>query len=469
MHEVDLLIVGAGPAGMAAAVAVSQVGLKVLLLDEQPGAGGQIYRSVTRTDPRRLKILGADYAHGADLAAALAASEATHVSGATVWQMQPSRPDDATFDVTFSVAGVPRTVRARKLLLATGALERPVSLPGWTLPGVMTAGAAQILIKTSGLLANRAVLAGSGPLIYLLAAQMLRAGKPPLALVETQTGADFRAALRHLQAALAGWRTLLKGIGLLAELRRGGVRRIIGASGLAIEGVDHAEALSFTAGGRRRRIDCDTVLLHQGVVPNTQAGRSLGLAHDWDERQRCFYPKLDPWGESSLPGVFVAGDGAGISGAIAAEHAGRIAGLRAASQLGTITEAALLELTRDDVHALARERILRPFLDCAYPPSPEIRAPDDATIICRCEEVTAGTIRAIARACDGPNQTKAFSRVGMGPCQGRYCGLTVTEILAEATGRSPGEVGSWRIRPPLKPITLGELAALDESGVSGMD
>ena len=459
MTMVDLIVIGAGPAGMAAATEAAGLGLSVTVLDEQTAAGGQIYRAVTGAGAQRGAVLGQDYLDGAALAGAMQASGVRHLTGAVVWNIEP---DADGITVTWSQDGRAAQLRAARLILATGALERPVPIPGWTLPGVMTAGAGQILLKASGLVAERAVLAGSGPLLYLLAAQMVRAGTPPLALVETQGMRDTIRALPHLARGLRGWRTLIKGLGLLAELRRAGVRRITGARDLAVEGQDRATALRFAAGGRTQRIACDTVLLHQGVVPNTQASRALRLDHDWLAAQQCFAPRLDAWGETSQPGIFVAGDGAGIAGALAAAEAGRLAACQVAHQLGRIDAAARDARARAPAARLGAERALRPFLDAAYTPAAQVLAPADDTIICRCEEVTAGQVRGWAKlGCTGPNQTKAFGRVGMGPCQGRYCGLSVTALLTEAQGMDPAEVGAYRIRAPLKPVTLGEVAALD--------
>ena len=458
MTEVDLVIVGAGPAGMSAAVTAAEIGLSVLLLDEQPAAGGQIYRNVAKAAGTRGDILGKDYTYGLALVAAVQNAAIGHVSDATVWKIG----EDGT--VAYSVNGKASVIQARKVIIATGALERPVPIPGWTLPGVMTAGAAQILLKQSGLVAERAVICGSGPLIYLIAQQMIRAGKPPLAIIETQTKSDLLNAMRHLPHALRGWRYLMKGAKLLSEIKRAGVMRVTGAENLRIEGDAEVRALAFTHRGKITRIQCDLVLLHQGVVPNTQATRSLRLEHSWSSAQRCFHPITNEWGLSSLETVYVAGDGAGIGGAKAAEQAGAISALHVAFALGFITKADRDKRAAPILRLQSAELALRPFLDRAYQPSDQVLKPADDTVICRCEEVTAGDIRAYAQlGCTGPNQTKAFGRSGMGPCQGRYCGLTVTELLSQETGTTPDAVGSYRIRPPLKPITLGELATLEQT------
>ena len=292
----------------------------------------------------------------------------------------------------------------------------------------------------------------------------MTAGAAPKALVETQSRRNYLAACSHFGGAVKGWRAVAKGLGLLANLRRAKVTRYMGASDLAVLGSDFATGLRFLSGGKKHELSCDTVLLHQGVVPNTQIAHSLGLDHQWSDTRRCFEPILNGWGQTSNPRFFVAGDGGRILGARAAELQGELAAIEILHLIGRMDSAARDELAVSPRRALMRETAVRPFLDAIYAPPQEITCPADHVTVCRCEEVTAGDIRRYAGlGCKGPNQTKAFGRVGMGPCQGRYCGLTVTELLAQATGRAPEQVGYFRIRAPLKPVTLGEIAALADS------
>jgi len=447
----DLVVIGAGPAGMAAALAARRRGLDVLLLDEQPDVGGQIYRSITTTDDQRQRILGPDYSHGAALAKAVKAAGVEHWPGTAVWQVDP----DKTVHVLRE--GAVRHVAAKALVIATGAMERPFPVPGWTLPGVMTAGAGQILLKNAALVPGvPVVLAGCGPLLYLLAAQYLRAGVRIQAILDTAGGTDWRLAIRHASALLAGWGYVRKGLGLLREIKAAGVPFHQGVDQLRIEGTDAAEALQFASRGQTHRIDCRLVLLHQGVVPNNQVTWSLRAAHHWDDEQLCWVPTCNEWGETSLPGVYVAGDGAGIGGALVAEWQGELAGIAAANALGQGTAQ-----RGDELRARIRQHMaIRPFLNRQYRPRDQFRIPADDVIVCRCEEVTAGCIREqVALGCSGPNQTKSFSRCGMGPCQGRQCGLTVTEVIAQAAKLPPADVGYYRIRPPLKSLTLAQLAS----------
>jgi NADPH-dependent 2,4-dienoyl-CoA reductase/sulfur reductase-like enzyme len=456
--SIDLIVIGAGPAGLSAAATAAELGLSVVLLDEQPNAGGQVFRGVEHSSQNLKGILGPDYAGGALLLARARSAGVKHIGQAVVWRIET----DGT--VVFSIDGKAQTMRATRILLATGALERAAPLPGWTLPGVMTVGAAQILLKQSSMLPKLAILAGSGPLLYLFASQMIRAGVPPVALVETQTMTELRRAIRFLPKALKDWRTLLKGLKMLSLIRSAGIPRYKSASDLEVIGSGKAQALRFYVSGNVHQIDCETVLLHQGVVPNPQINRALDLPHVWNNRQRSFIPQTDEWGAVLDTDIHIAGDGAGIVGAEASEVQGILAALDIVHRLGHLGVAVRDQRAAPLRKKLRRAIASRPFLDHAYPPTEQVLNPADSTVICRCEEVTAGEIRALTKQGDiGPNQIKSFTRCGMGPCQGRYCGLSVTQILADSLGKSADEVGYFHIRYPIKPVTLQELASLAEN------
>ena len=450
----DLAIVGAGPAGMAAALEGARLGLRVAVLDEQPRPGGQVYRHAARPAPGLAAALGPDHAEGMALVERFHAADIKYLPGTTVWDLNGAR------EIGFSRAGAAEQATAGQVILATGAMERPVPIPGWTLPGVMTVGAAQILLKTASLVpAEPVVLAGGGPLLYLLAWQYLEAGASIRALVETTPRRNQLAALPHAPALALESGLLARGWGWLRDLRRAGVERIREARGLAIEGQGACEAIAFTAGGAPGRIETGLVLLHEGVIPNTHVTMALGCDHWWDGVQMCWRPRLDTNGRTSLPGILVAGDGGRIMGAQAAGHQGLLAAQGAAVALG--------RASTDDGHAAAARRALRRlagarrFLDRLYRPAHAQLVPaDDETIACRCEEVTAGEVRAAARlGAMGLTQAKAYTRCGMGPCQGRLCAPTVAALIAEARGMAPGDVAPYRPRAPFKPITLGTLAA----------
>jgi NADPH-dependent 2,4-dienoyl-CoA reductase/sulfur reductase-like enzyme len=453
-----LAVIGAGPAGLAAATTAAAHGIDCVLLDEQPAPGGQIYRAITETTVREPAVLGADYWRGAALVERFGASAAQHVPNATVWSVAQGG------EIGVSIDGAARLIQAQHIILATGALERPMPIPGWTLPGVMTVGGAQILLKSSGLLAvGQIVLAGSGPLLWLFAAQHLAAGGALAALLDTTPRSNLWHAAPHLPRFLVS-PYAAKGARLIASVRRR-VRVVGNVTALRAEGDGRLETIVYRRGdGPEQRLASDLLLLHQGVAPNLNLALAAGCRPVWDDAQLCFRPAVDAWGASAIAGVAVAGDGAGIEGAEAAALRGRVAALDAAHRLGRIDRTARDREAAPDRAALARWTRGRAFLDRLYRPARQFRLPDGDTIVCRCEEVTARQLRdAAALGAAGPNQMKALLRCGMGPCQGRLCGLTVTELIAEARNVAPAEIGYYRLRPPVKPITLGELASLPKS------
>jgi len=444
--DLDLIIVGAGPAGVSAAIEASARGLSVLVLDENPGPGGRIWQA--------LETRGAQDQDDVDALRILQEFRTCGASAhwrATVWAIE----SDGT--VFWSTDRAAHFARSQRILLATGTTERPMPIPGWTLPGVMTVGGAQIALKTAGLLPGGITwIAGQGPLLLLYTVQALRVGGRIAGVLDLSDGSAPLRALRHLPPALGAAGDLRKGLAWRRKIARAGVRWISATDVHAI-GNGRVAHIDFRAGGRRHREAADLVLLHDGVIPSVQLTRALGCAHIWDAAQRCWKPVVDAWGATSMPHILVSGDGAGVSGAAAAAVSGRVTAVGVAHALGRIDSA-----TRDTAAAslralLARHRAARPFLDALYRPRPP--HVEDATIVCRCEEVTAGAIREAARlGCLGCNQLKAFTRCGMGPCQGRMCATTAAEVLAAARSVPVREIEPCRTRFPTKPVTVGELA-----------
>ncbi|MEQ9330029.1 NAD(P)/FAD-dependent oxidoreductase [Thalassobaculum sp.] len=455
IESVDLAIVGAGPAGLSAAAAAAGGGLRTVLIDEQPAPGGQVWRS--------LEARGGDRA-GLDLIRQVRSGGTVLRTGTTLVEVAF---DDDGPTLTWMSRGELGRTRARALVLATGAMERPVPIPGWTLPGVLGVGALQTALKTGGLLPGRdgggLVVAGHGPLPLLYLAQVAAAGGTVSAVLDI--GPPIRSVpplAGMLPTALLGDPvTLGRGLLLLARRALSGVRVYRGVRDLAAIGDGRVEAVRFADDRGAHILPCRLLGLHDGVVPNTQVTRLLRLDHVWRDDRRCFEPVADDFGRSSRPGIWIAGDGAGIAGADVALVSGRLAALDVLRTLGSVPEQAFRSRAAALLRQRARFGAARRLIDALYPPRDPSDGLADTTVVCRCEEVTAGEIRqAVAAGAHGPNRTKTATRCGMGACQGRMCGQLLSQVVARETGRTVAEVGALRIRPPLKPVPMAAFATL---------
>jgi len=452
--DYQLLVIGAGPAGMAAAQVAAHRGVKVAVLDEQLHPGGQIYRNVDASPLADISVLGKDYLHGRQLVQTFRHAPLDDLASCSVWYL------DRSGEVGIVDNGRHRSLVAQNVIIACGAQERPMPFPGWEKAGVMTAGAGQILMKSAAMVPDEApVLAGSGPLLLLLAWQYLRAGVKIRAIVETTQRQARWSALRHFPRALAASDYLFKGLQLVSAIRRARIPWYRQASELSAEGDERLQAISFRCKGRQQRIATPLLMLHQGVIPSLQLAAAAGCDDRWNEGQQCWQTQLDDWGESSQPGIYVAGDAAGIGGARAAWLGGQLAGLQVAHKLGMLAQEQRDVQAQSVRSACDRHLAIRPFLDSWYRIGEDRLLPPDETLACRCEEVTVAELRALSRqGCSGPNQAKAFTRCGMGPCQGRFCGATMEQIFARQAAPDRPAAGHFTVRPPLKPVTLGQLA-----------
>ncbi|MGB0466720.1 MAG: FAD-dependent oxidoreductase [Pontibacterium sp.] len=453
-NSYDIAIIGAGPAGMSAAITATKAGASVVVLDDKARPGGQIYRNVSNSPLQDPSALGIDYLKGKNLVDAFEQCPAEKFYKASVWHVGDNG------EVLFSQNETTNSLTARELILTCGAMERPFPIPGWHLPGVMSAGSAQVMLKSDGLVRDDAIFVGTGPLLYLIVTQYLRLGVRVKALVDTTPQAGYLNAMREFTSALSQPAMIGKGLALLNEIRRSGTPVYRFAHDLKIEGDQHATGLSFTAGGKAQQLSAEHIFLHQGVIPNLNMTRSLGLEHSWSEQQLCWKPELDAWGQSSVDTIAVAGDVSGIVGADGAERMGQLAALQRLNRLGIITES-----ERDKQATAARKQLkqlnhFRRFIDRLYRPQDDQRLPTQAdTVICRCEEKTLAQLREgfDQGACD-PNELKSLTRCGMGPCQGRQCGHTVSELLAKWRNEPVADVGYYRLRSPMRLLSLTELS-----------
>ncbi|WP_109315428.1 NAD(P)/FAD-dependent oxidoreductase [Pseudovibrio ascidiaceicola] len=450
----DIAIIGAGPGGMSAALEAAQQGASVAVLDRKATPGGQIYRDVTQSPLLDPSVLGSEYTEGAELVQAFLEADIDRHQNADVWHIGENG------EVLYSQDNQTRRLVARELIISPGAMERPFPIEGWHLPGVMTAGSAQVMLKSDGMVKDGAIFAGTGPLLYLIVAQYLRLGVTVNAVVDTTPAGGVGRAMQHLGGALRKPAYLIKGLKLLNEIRRAGVPVFRHASNLSILGESKAVGLQFQQDGRTHSINADHIFLHQGVIPNLNMTRALGMEHHWVEQQLCWTPVLDDWGQSSIPHIAVVGDAAGIQGAETARHAGRLAALKAMNKLGKLNDADLQQESSAHLKAIKSFKAFRSFLDAYYPPTPEHRIPAATnTLVCRCEEQTMGQLRAgFEQGAKEPNALKALTRCGMGPCQGRQCGHTVSELLADWQNKPVSDIGYYRLRSPQRLLSVEELS-----------
>ena len=458
-NHYQLLIIGGGPAGLAAAVTAANHGVSCALLDEQPAPGGQIYRSIESIPEQRAQVLGTEYQRGKELAIAFRECDAEYFPDTRVWSLSRER------EVGILHKGKSKIISADQILVASGAIERPVPFPGWTLPGVMQAGAGQILFKSSGVIpSDGVVLAGSGPLLLLLAWQYMQVGVDIKAMLDVTPLSNHLLAMPKLPRALLAHHYLTKGLVYQRDLKRAGVVSKIGVSDLRAEGDGELQSVHYRHFGRNHTIETGLLMTHFGVIPHIWLTQAAGCKHQWDSSQQCWRPQHDKWGNTSIEGILVAGDGAGINGARSAEHAGRLIGLQALFALGVLSQAERDKRSVTERKWVQGERHIRPFLESYFAiPQAVLATPDKETIVCRCEEITAGQIReAVANNHGDSNQVKYLSRCGMGACQGRQCANAVAHIVADAGGHAVSARSHFRGRPPVAPLTLQQLASLSE-------
>jgi D-hydroxyproline dehydrogenase subunit alpha len=434
----DVLVVGAGPAGLSAAVAAAEAGAEVVVLDERSATGGQYAKPLA--DSHADAAPDAQFRLGTRLRERALAAGVRIETEATVWGAF------AADEIAALVGGHAVTFRPRRLVLATGAHERPVPLPGWTLPGVMTTGSLQSLVRAQRVCpGDRVLIAGSGPLNLQLACELLAGGVKPLAVVE----AAPRPSLASWRDAWTMTRTspdlVREGIGMLLTLRRAGVPVLWSAQVTELHGETCVKSTSVAG----RAFDVDVVALNLGFQPETGLARALGATHRFvNGGLGHLATETDNDGRTSVAGVFAVGDGASLGGSRVAMARGRLAGLAAARDLGLAAPdepATRATLARALAFQEALWRVFRP---------PPPAALSDATIVCRCEEVTAGRLRQeLAGGLSSLPALKKATRAGMGRCQGRFCSATIARLCPDA----PDVFAFAAPRAPLRPVPAAPL------------
>jgi NADPH-dependent 2,4-dienoyl-CoA reductase/sulfur reductase-like enzyme len=450
-----ILIVGAGPAGLRAAEMLAEAGCSLILVDEAPRIGGQIYRQPPRV-PGFMRTAFELYGASADRARDL------FVAFDRIRNRIDYRPGSLIYDLIDNRAivaadGKSAEIEFDALILATGAMDRILPAPGWTLPGVYTLGGAQIALKHQGAtIGRRVAFVGTGPLLLLTAYQYAKAGAVPAAIVLPSHFRSFlTAGLRLLRMPRELW---LGSFWLLDSMRRG-VPTLFGYRLAQVTGGDSVAGIVVENGRQRHEIACDAVAMGYGLQSETQLADLAGLKFAFDSARRQWLPEMDPLGRAQgRKDVYLAGDGAGMLGADAAEARGRLA---AHALMTDLDISHVTYRPKPDLDAIARAAHLQAALRVAFEvPGNFFAAIPDEAILCRCEQVLASELRSIAGLMGARemNRAKSYTRVGMGRCQGRLCGHAAAEILADQLGVSLDSVGRMRGQPPIKPVAIATVA-----------
>ena len=454
LAEPIVVIIGAGPAGVRGAEALARAGLKPILFDEAERPGGQIYRqppaavgclssNIYGFEVKKAEAVHRVLREGQDRIDYRPRTLAWNVFGRRLDLLTPDGYGEQHFD---------------HLLLATGAMDRMLPFPGWTLPGVFTLGGAQIALKAQGVsIGRRVAFVGAGPLLPLVTHQYAKAGVNVVAALDaTPLGAKFA----QIPGLFASADTFAKGLWYTARNRLRGLEVRYGIRSVRVEGVARVEALVWRdSSGQECRVACDAVGASFGLRAEAQLADLAGCRFVFAPESRQWVPERTGEGRSTVPGIYLAGDGARIGGADVAELQGARTALALLEDLGRSVDRR--EVARLD-GALARQARFRHALEAAYPfPGHLVDEIRDEEIVCRCEGITAGALRQAARdkGARELNRAKALTRIGMGRCQGRLCGETAAELLARACDCDIESVGRLRCQPPVKPIPILESAS----------
>ncbi|QEI08891.1 NAD(P)/FAD-dependent oxidoreductase [Pigmentiphaga aceris] len=451
MAQPRVIVIGAGPAGVRCAQTLVAAGIRPTVIEEGRRDGGQIYRRQPESFKRSYETL---YGDTADRAKSL------HSDFDALRSQIDYRPETLAWNVANSMvyavkAGVSTPVPFDALVVCAGATDRLMPIPGWDFAGTYSLGGAQIALKAQACsIGRQVVFMGTGPLLYLVAAQYVAAGAKVAAVLDTS---PFSLRIGALPKLLAQPAALAKGMRLVASLKRARVPLYSGVKLIEITGDAHdgVQGVVFDdSKDVRRTVQCDAVGLGYHLRPETQLADLARCEFEFHAGRRLWMPKVDDMGRSSVKGVYLAGDSARVLGADAAEASGRLAAFAVLQDHGH-------KVPADQVQAaeasLARIRRFQAGLNQAFP-WPHAQAADlpDHAVVCRCENVTAGDLRHVVNemGAQEANRAKAFSRVGMGRCQGRYCGVAGAEIIAQAAGVPVELVGRLRGQAPIKPLTI---------------
>jgi len=455
---------------MEAALAASAKGLSTLLLDEQDQAGGQYFRSLASAVGNPRMASRSQFEAGNVLRARLNQSGVEAAFQRKVWNARTHTTPESRFLIdTVGAAGL-ESWTSRSLILATGATERIIPFNGWTVPGVMGLAGASILLKAHQMLpGRRTVVAGSGPLLAMVAASIIKGGGEVAAIVDAMGVRDW---LSSMPGFLTRPDQLRLGGSWLSTIMRAGVPILSKHAVITVEGDDRIEKIivkPLDSNGRvqketaSRSFSVDSLVVGYGLVPATELSRLLGIRLEFRVNAGGWVPEINDQLGTSLPGLFVAGDCAGIAGALPAQLRGRLAGLSAARYLS-----ARHDLKTDAANAKARktlnlaERFGRASARLMAFPAGLAESLALDTVVCRCEGVTLLQVdAALDEGASELNQLKTWTGCAMGTCQGRYCSEFLEWRLRRRSAKLPAS-GALHARPPVRSLPVEQLIGADD-------
>ena len=451
MGQPRVIVIGAGPAGVRCAETLVKAGLRPTVVDENRRDGGQIYRRQPDNFTRPYaKLYGTEANKAQSLHESFEAfrGKIDYLPETLAWNI---------FDGKLHVVhdNLTRALPYDALVICSGATDRLMPVKGWHYAGTYSLGASQIALKAQACAIGRQVVfMGTGPLLYLVASQYVKAGANVTAVLDTS---PFMRRVAALPKLLARPDVLRNGFALVANLKREGVQVLTGITPLEIKGSPETGVQGVVIRdnrGNERSFECDAVAMGYHLRPETQLADLARCAFRFDHETRQWLPEVGEDGRTSVPGVYLAGDGMKVLGADAAEIGGRLAAM-------AVLKDFKFKVAEDELQRLRAEQAkmerFRQGLAQAFPwPAQQAAQLPDEAIVCRCEAITAGELRRVVceMGAQEANRAKALCRVGMGRCQGRYCGHAGAEVIADAAGVPVEQVGRLRGQAPVKPLSI---------------
>jgi len=467
--EKDFVIIGSGPAGLNAAIIAANLGVQVTIIDENPQIGGQIFRQTPPEIYRKKHLDKQSEDTFEKLNQSIIHNNIKIYSSSTVWGIFEKEESQAqnNSEINSKIIATDNReiplIEARNLLIASGAYEMPVIFPGWTIPGVITLGSMQILLKSQGVIPEgRIIIAGTGPFLYLSASQLIENGANVIGIVEASSMLDWYAWGMQL---LRFPSIMLKGIKCLRKIKKAGIPIYFGHMVVDAKGKDKIREVTISQVDSqwcpkrhtKKTLQTDLIGVNFGFMPSSYLTHLSGCQHNFDLEQFCWISQFNNVYKTSEKNVFVAGDNTGIGGDKMASIEGKIVGIEVSRLLGKLTKEKANLIHKQLLKDLKSYNWYKKHLNKIYKfKSGFFNILTEETIICRCEEVDYKTIKEILKDPSTGNlkSLKNILRTGMGRCQGRFCYPTIMKILSRYISTKELQKEDFTVRVPLKPLPL---------------